>query len=174
MSDNQPGDAALRAEITRLGAEIVNLRQDGTLRDRVDRAERENARLRAVIADIVSANDDYRAMFPKTTAKGDPVDAAVARARPYSAGGRRTIPLAAPNEVPALDSRWVHQKTGHLYEVDNLCMIEATMTWAVHYHRVGGGLPEPGDLRAIGWVRPVAEFMDGRFVRVRTEPGDRG
>jgi hypothetical protein len=50
---------------------------------------------------------------------------------------------------------WRHRKTGHLYMVWGHCVIEATLTPAILYTR----WPE----RDVFWVRPLTEFLDGRF-----------
>lgn len=54
-------------------------------------------------------------------------------------------------------TRWRHEKTGNVYVVLFEAMLEDTLTPAVVYEREG--VP---DVRR--WVRPVAEFTDGRFV----------
>lgn len=56
-------------------------------------------------------------------------------------------------------ARWKHRKTGHVYRVHCAAIIEATMTPAVVYARED---PTPGM-----WVRPQAEFLDGRFERLK-------
>ena len=57
---------------------------------------------------------------------------------------------------PVPGSLWVHRKGG-VYRVVCTAVIEATLTAAVVYE--GNGLR---------WVRPLAEFLDGRFTRVET------
>lgn len=52
-------------------------------------------------------------------------------------------------------SRWEHRKGGR-YTVVAVGVIEATLTPAVVYRSGNGNV----------WVRPLAEFLDGRFVRV--------
>jgi hypothetical protein len=56
-----------------------------------------------------------------------------------------------------LDGQWRHLKSGGVYEVVTLGLIEATEERAVVYAGVEGGGT---------WIRPYDEFVDGRFVRV--------
>lgn len=66
--------------------------------------------------------------------------------------------MSEATEVP-FDSRWRHKKTGNVYKVRlGRVTIEATMTPAVVYYREDN---TPGL-----WVRPTAEFLDGRFERL--------
>ena len=60
---------------------------------------------------------------------------------------------------PEPASVWRHVKTGHDYIVIDCAVIESTMTDAVLYRRYTDFLSEPRI-----WVRPLAEFMDGRFI----------
>ena len=52
---------------------------------------------------------------------------------------------------------WRHKKTGGLYQIVTRAKIEATMENAVVYRSI----EHHGT-----WVRPEAEFLDGRFERV--------
>ena len=52
--------------------------------------------------------------------------------------------------------KWMHLKTGGVYELIGECRIEATNTLAVLYRSKKDGTI---------WVRPFVEFYDGRFVR---------
>jgi hypothetical protein len=61
------------------------------------------------------------------------------------------------SEEPKPGTRWRHLKTGHVYVVLDICTIEATVAPAVLYQR-----RDVAD--AHKWVRPLAEFMDGRFA----------
>lgn len=56
------------------------------------------------------------------------------------------------------DTLWRHRKTGHTYRVVLVALNEADLTPVVIYERV-----EPGE-RSTPWVRPVTEFLDGRFI----------
>jgi len=60
---------------------------------------------------------------------------------------------AAPRE----GSLWVHQKTGGAYRVIGEGWIEATETEAIIYQAQPDGRV---------WIRPKAEFYDGRFRRI--------
>ena len=48
----------------------------------------------------------------------------------------------------------IHKKTGRLYQVSQLAYRESDLEIMVIYH----------DEDMVHWVRPVSEFMDGRFV----------
>ena len=61
-------------------------------------------------------------------------------------------------KVPRL-SKWRHLKTGATYVViANDAVIEASLTPAIAYCPLGPAGPM--------WVRPLAEFLDGRFERI--------
>jgi hypothetical protein len=61
------------------------------------------------------------------------------------------------HEEPAIGSRWRHLKRGSTYEYVSGGLIEATLTVCAIYKAEADGTT---------WVRPLAEFMDGRFVRI--------
>jgi len=61
------------------------------------------------------------------------------------------------DEYPEIGSRWRHIKRGTTYVVKGTGIIEATLTVAVIY---------TADADGTTWVRPVAEFCDGRFERL--------
>ena len=61
------------------------------------------------------------------------------------------------SEAPKVGSYWRHKKTNHKYIVIGGAVIEATMAESVVYRR----MPLEADPRC--WVRPVTEFLDGRF-----------
>lgn len=65
----------------------------------------------------------------------------------------------------AIGALYRHKKTGGTYQLLMLATIEADMTPAVVY-----GARKDGEVHR--WVRPVAEFCDGRFepVDMRTVP----
>lgn len=52
-------------------------------------------------------------------------------------------------------SKWFHLKSGGVYTVQDEATLEATMTPVVVYQS-----DEDHKL----WVRPTAEFLDGRFI----------
>ncbi len=60
-------------------------------------------------------------------------------------------------EQPAPGSRWRHVKRGTTYAVVDTGIIEATMTTCVIYK---------ADADGTTWVRPLSEFVDGRFVEI--------
>lgn len=62
-------------------------------------------------------------------------------------------------EVIPKGSIWQHKKTETLYLVKDLVVMESDLQVAVAY----SGVTENSRLT---WVRPLAEFMDGRFERV--------
>lgn len=60
-------------------------------------------------------------------------------------------------------SEWRH-RNGTLYTVTNVVMIEATCGVGVAYQATHYGYLNP-----VIWVRPLSEFLDGRFARVEDE-----
>lgn len=65
---------------------------------------------------------------------------------------------------PPPDSKWRH-RNGDVYRVVQGCIIEATCTAAVLYTAAGNPCTL-GELQSSSWVRPLAEFLDGRFTLV--------
>lgn len=64
-------------------------------------------------------------------------------------------------DVPSLvGTRWRHKKTGRVYEVTGICLREMNLEEHILYRAL---VTETNHT----WARPVAEFLDGRFVRVR-------
>ena len=61
---------------------------------------------------------------------------------------------------PEINSIWKHLKTGREYAVIVLAEMESDETEVVVYERHGC---YDGHI----WVRPLSEFMDGRFQRLR-------
>ena len=68
-------------------------------------------------------------------------------------------------EVIPKGSIWRHKKTENLYMVKDLVVMESDLQVAVAY----SGVTENSRLT---WVRPLAEFMDGRFERVVLYEGE--
>lgn len=60
-------------------------------------------------------------------------------------------------EVP-IGSLWRHLKTDTLYTVKDIVVVESDLTFAVSYERLG-------DPSYLHWLRPLDEFLDGRFKR---------
>ena len=60
-------------------------------------------------------------------------------------------------EVP-VGSLWRHLKTDTLYTVKDIVVVESDLTLAVSYKRLG-------DANCLHWLRPLDEFLDGRFKR---------
>lgn len=60
-------------------------------------------------------------------------------------------------EVP-IGSLWRHLKTDNLYTVKDIVVVESDLTLAVSYKRLG-------DTSRLHWLRPLDEFLDGRFKR---------
>lgn len=60
-------------------------------------------------------------------------------------------------EVP-IGSLWRHLKTDNLYTVKDIVIVESDLTLAVSYKRLG-------DANRLHWLRPLDEFLDGRFKR---------
>ena len=59
----------------------------------------------------------------------------------------------------AIGGYYRHKKTGGTYQLQMFATIEATMTPAVVYAARHGG-------EVTRWIRPTAEFCDGRFEPV--------
>ena len=66
----------------------------------------------------------------------------------------------ALRRCPAAGSRWTHRKSGGRYTVVAGVVIEATVTPAVAYR---------SDETRVTWVRPLVEFLDGRFTPLPLE-----
>ena len=49
---------------------------------------------------------------------------------------------------------FIHKKSGNLYQVSQLAYRESDLEVVVIYH----------DVNMVHWVRPLSEFLDGRFV----------
>ena len=64
---------------------------------------------------------------------------------------------AKRKEVP-VGSLWRHLKTDTLYTVKDIVVVESDLTLAVSYQKLG-------DLSRLRWLRPLDEFLDGRFKR---------
>lgn len=60
-------------------------------------------------------------------------------------------------EVP-IGSLWRHVKSDKLYTVKDIVVVESDLTLAVSYKRLG-------DNSRLHWLRPLDEFLDGRFKR---------
>lgn len=60
-------------------------------------------------------------------------------------------------EVP-IGSLWRHIKTDNLYIVKDIVVVESDLTFAVSYQKLG-------DFSRLRWLRPLDEFLDGRFKR---------
>lgn len=56
-------------------------------------------------------------------------------------------------------SIWKHVKTNALYTVKDVVVIESDLTLAVSYNKLTVSPP-------FNWVRPLDEFLDGRFERL--------
>lgn len=70
------------------------------------------------------------------------------------------IESGVTNKSPLVpkESIWRHKKTNTLYKIKDLVVIESTVTLAVSYTNLSSS--------EIIWVRPLDEFLDGRFERV--------
>lgn len=69
-----------------------------------------------------------------------------------------------PLVFPKLGSRWRHTKSGGEYVVMAFCLIEATLIPSVVYK--GQRAYYRDGFEWSWWCRPLAEFMDGRFVQI--------
>ena len=66
--------------------------------------------------------------------------------------------------LPPINSKWRHARSGGEYAVVTYAMIEATLEPGVVYAG-GHGYVHDG-MRWTVWVRPASEFMDGRFIPI--------
>jgi len=76
-------------------------------------------------------------------------------------------PVADDLKDISIGGYYRHKRTGGVYQVLCLAIIEATMTNAVVYAAKKDGKVER-------WVRPVAEFCDGRFEPADMTPNREG
>ena len=60
-------------------------------------------------------------------------------------------------ELP-VGSLWRHIKTDTLYTIKDIVVVESDLTFAVSYKKLG-------DTFRLHWLRPLDEFLDGRFKR---------
>ena len=60
-------------------------------------------------------------------------------------------------EIP-IGSLWRHLRTDNLYTVKDIVVVESDLTLAVSYKRLG-------ETSRLHWLRPLDEFLDGRFKR---------
>lgn len=72
------------------------------------------------------------------------------------------LKAALPPFLPPARPRWQHVKTGGIYTELHRACLEADLTEVVVYQSA-----HTGEI----WVRPLAEFMDGRFVPEEREQG---
>ena len=68
--------------------------------------------------------------------------------------------VSATAEKAPIGSLWQHVKSGSLYRVEGICLVEANCEPAIIYHL---HMAEAGQM--IRWMRPASEFLDGRFAR---------
>lgn len=60
------------------------------------------------------------------------------------------------DEYHIVGKNFTHLKTGRVYQVVNLAYCESNLEIVVVYH----------DESMVHWVRPLSEFMDGRFQQL--------
>lgn len=66
--------------------------------------------------------------------------------------------LALRREEIPVGSLWRHIKSDTLYTVKDIVVVEFDLTLAVSYKSLG-------DTSRLHWLRPLDEFLDGRFKR---------
>ncbi len=66
--------------------------------------------------------------------------------------------LALRREEIPVGSLWRHIKSDTLYTVKDIVVVESDLTLAVSYKSLG-------DTSRLHWLRPLDEFLDGRFKR---------
>lgn len=59
-----------------------------------------------------------------------------------------------------IGTKWLHEKSGGIYQIVGLALEEATLALVVVYAKDGKSDPM---LRL--WTRPASEFFDGRFTQ---------
>lgn len=60
-------------------------------------------------------------------------------------------------ELP-LGSLWRHKKTDTIYTIKDLAILESDLSLVVSYEEL--------DDSKVHWIRPLSEFLDGRFESV--------
>lgn len=87
------------------------------------------------------------------------LDCAVGETKAQIADLRARLQASQP-DVKA-GQLWRHVKTGELYKVADICIIEKTLENGVLYHAHSNNR-----VQMLSYMRPKNEFLDGRFVRV--------
>lgn len=87
-------------------------------------------------------------------------DKAIEHVRPKPGYAELDDRISATLEKAPIGSLWQHVRSGDLYRVECVCLIEASCETGIIYCRE---LQIAGYLRR--WMRPAAEFLDGRFAR---------
>jgi len=70
---------------------------------------------------------------------------------------KKTHPVRDPSSSRREKQVWLHVKSQQYYEIIGYGLLESTLEPIVIYRRRGTDAPL--------WVRPVAEFFDGRFTQ---------
>lgn len=60
-------------------------------------------------------------------------------------------------EVP-VGSLWKHKKTSTIYTVKDIAILESDLSLVLSYKELGAS--------KVHWIRPLSEFLDGRFEKV--------
>ena len=68
------------------------------------------------------------------------------------------VELGAKKQKVPVGSLWRHKKTGTIYTIKDIAIIESDLSLAVSYKELGTA--------KVHWVRPLSEFLDGRFEKV--------
>ena len=74
---------------------------------------------------------------------------------------RNALRLRSEYETKAVPkSAWRHHRSNDLYYIERVALLESDLSVVVVYR---------SPLSNVSWVRPVAEFLDGRFKRSTNE-----
>lgn len=68
------------------------------------------------------------------------------------------VELGAKKQEIPVGSLWRHKKTGTIYTIKDIAIIESDLSLAVSYKELGTS--------KVHWVCPLSEFLDGRFEKV--------
>lgn len=69
------------------------------------------------------------------------------------------VELDSARDVVPRGSIWKHVKTNVLYTVKDIVVTESNLTLAVSYSKLTVS-------SKLNWIRPLDEFLDGRFERI--------
>jgi hypothetical protein len=68
------------------------------------------------------------------------------------------VELGAKKQEVPVGSLWRHKKTGTIYTIKDIAILEYDLSLVVSYKELGAS--------KVHWIRPLSEFLDGRFEKV--------